>query len=196
MSYVLRYVGVSNEAASECETAVRLDPTNLFLRTCGVPYLQMANWKRAGELLQQFDTGTPVSSQLIGDLLLRQGKPAEALQKYRNLPQGPLRDVMVTCALGQSLSPENTSLTALFDQSMQSRDPEQKFWNASRLSACGRPELALRLMHASIDQSYCAPQAMQSDPLLEKARRLPEYPALFRSGTECQEKFLAFRRNQ
>ena len=47
MGYVLRYVGLSEEAAKECETAIRLDPTNLFLRSCGFPYVQMGNWKRA-----------------------------------------------------------------------------------------------------------------------------------------------------
>jgi TolB-like protein len=196
MSYVLRYVGMANEAASECESAVRLDPTNLFLRTCGVPYVQIGNWKRASELLQQFDTGTPVSSQLMGDLFLRQGQQGEALQKYRNLPQGPLRDVMSTCALGQPLSRENASLTALFDQSMQSRDPEQKFWNASRLSQCGRPELALRLVRTAVDQNYCVPQAMQNDPLLDRARRLPEYPPILQAAIACQQKFLAYRRSQ
>jgi tetratricopeptide (TPR) repeat protein len=41
MAYVLRYVGLSEESARECETAARLDPTNLFLRTCGIPYVQM-----------------------------------------------------------------------------------------------------------------------------------------------------------
>jgi hypothetical protein len=132
----------------------------------------------------------------MGDLFLRQGQQGEALQKYRNLPQGPLRDVMSTCALGQPLSRENASLTALFDQSMQSRDPEQKFWNASRLSQCGRPELALRLVRTAVDQNYCVPQAMQNDPLLDRARRLPEYPPILQAAIACQQKFLAYRRSQ
>jgi serine/threonine protein kinase/tetratricopeptide (TPR) repeat protein len=195
MSYVLRYVGVADEAASECETAARLDPSNLYLRTCGMPYAEMGNWKRAVEISQQFDTGSPASSQLIGDLFLRQGKKAEALQKYRNLPQGPLHDVMVSCALGQSLSPEDPGLTALFDQSMQSRDPEQKFSNAIRLSGCGRPELALRLLRTAVDQGYCVPQSMQNDPLLDRARNLPEYPAILQTAIDCQQKFLAYRRS-
>ncbi len=196
MSYVLRYVGVADESARECESAARLDPTNLFLRTCGVPYVQMGNWKRASELFQQFDTGAPVSDQLLGDLYLREGRKEDALQKYRNLPQGALHDVMVACTLGQPLSSENGSLAALFDQSMQSRDPEQKFWNASRLSGCGRPELAVRLLRAAVDQNYCAPQAMETDPLLDRARHLPEYPAILRAANECQQKFLAYRRSQ
>ena len=196
MSYVLRYVGVADEAAAECETAARLDPTNLFLRTCGVAYVQMGNWKRASELFQQFDTGAPVSTQAIGDLFLREGQKGEALQKYRNLPQGPLRDVMVACTLGQPLSPENASVIALFDQSMRNRDSEQKFWNASRLSWCGRPELAVRLLRAAVDQDYCAPQAMKMDILLDRASRLPEYPAILQAANECQQKFLAYRRSQ
>ena len=196
MSYVLRYVGVADEAAAECETAARLDPANLFLRTCGVAYVQMGNWKRASELFRQFDTGAPVSTQAMGDLSLREGQKEEALQKYRNLPQGPLRDVMVACTLGQPLSPENASVIALFDQSMRNRDPEQKFWNASRLSWCGRPELAVRLLRAAVDQNYCAPQAMKMDVLLDRASRLPEYPAILQASIDCQQKFLTYRRSQ
>ena len=79
MSYVLRYLGLSDESARECETAARLDPANLFLRSCGVPYVQMGNWKRASEILQEFDTGTAASGWLIGDLLLREGRKQEAL---------------------------------------------------------------------------------------------------------------------
>ena len=195
MSYVLRYVGVADEAAAECESATRLDPTNLFLRTCGVPYVHLGNWARAAGLFQRFDTGTPISSQLIGDLFLRQGRKAEALQKYSNLPQGPLRDVMVACVLGQTLAPDNASLTALFDQSMRNRDPEQKFWNAVRLSGCGRPELAVRLARAAVDQNYCTPQAMQNDPLFDRARHLSEYASLLQSATACQQDFLKYRRS-
>jgi hypothetical protein len=103
---------------------------------------------------------------------------------------------MVACSLGQTLSPENASLTALFDQSMRNRDPEQKFWNAFRLSGCGRPELAVRLARAAVDQNYCAPQAMQSDPLFDRARQLSEYPALLQSAIACQQDFLRYRRSQ
>ncbi|HKD85015.1 MAG TPA: protein kinase [Terriglobales bacterium] len=195
MAYVLRYVGLSEESARECETAVRLDPTNLFLRTCGIPYVQMADWKRAGELFQQFDTGTASSGWLIGDLLMRQGRKQEALQRYRNLPPNAAREVAIACAQGEMLPADNANVTAQFDTSMRVRDPEQKVWNATRLAGCGHPELGIRLLRTAIGQNYCAPDVLRTDPLLEKVRALPDYPALLQSAEECQQQFIDYRKS-
>ena len=196
MSYVLRYVGLSDESARECETAARLDPANLFLRTCGVPYMQMGNWKRASELYQQFDTGTDASGWVIADLILREGKKQEALQRYSNLPQNPARDVMVACLQGRTLPINDSNVAAQFDQSMRDRDPEQKYWNASRISACGHPELGIRLLRTAVEQNYCVPDAIRTDPLLDKVRPLPGYPAILQSAVQCQQQFLDYRRSR
>jgi serine/threonine protein kinase/tetratricopeptide (TPR) repeat protein len=195
MSYVLRYVGLSDESAQECETAARLDPTNLFLRTCGVPYVQMGNWKKASEFFQQFDTGTAASSWVIADLLLREGRKQEALQHYSNLPQNSARDVMVACLQGRTLSVDDSNVTAQFDRSMRDRDPEQKYFNAARLSACGHQELGIRLLRTAVEQNYCIPQTIRRDPLLDKVRPLSGYPALLQSAVDCQQQFLDYRRD-
>jgi len=196
MSYILRYVGLSEEAAQECETAVRLDPTNLFLRTCGVPYLQMGNWKRASELSQQFDTGTAASGWLTADLLLREGRKEEALQRYKGLPPDAGREVAIACAQGQVLPSDDPNVTAQFDVSLRARDPEQKVWNASRLAGCGHPELGIRLLRAAIEQNYCVPDLIRGDPLLDKVRSLPGYPAILQSAVDCQKQFLEYRRSR
>ena len=195
MAYVLRYVGLPDESARECETAVRLDPTNLFLRSCGVPYIQLGNWKRASELLQQFDTGTASSGWFIGDLLLRQGRKQEALQRYSNLPPIAAREVMIACAQGKTLPADDSNLTATFDQSMRDRDPEQKYSNATRLAACGHPELGIRLLRTAVEQDYCVPDAIRTDPLLDAVRSLPAYPAVLQSAVDCQKQFLEYRRS-
>ena len=195
MSYILRYVGLSEESAKECEIAIRIDPTNLFLRTCGVPYLQMGNWKRASELTRKFDTGTSASGWLTGDLLLREGRREEALQKYRTLPPQAGREVAIACAQGHVLSPNDTNVTALFDQSMRLRDPEQKVWSASRLTDCGHPDLGIRLLRVAIEQNYCVPSLIRGDPLLDKVRSLPGYPAILQSAVDCQKQFLEYRQS-
>ena len=195
MSYILRYVGVSEESAQECETAIRLDPTNLFLRTCGVPYLQMGNWKRASELLHQFDTGTAASGWLIADMLMREGRKSEALERFRALPPVPAREVAIACAQGQVLPSDDPNVTAQFDLSLRVRDPEQKVWNASRLANCGHPELGMRLLRAAIEQNYCVPDLIRGDPLLDKVRSLPGYPAILQSAVDCQKQFLEYRRS-
>ena len=196
MSYVLRYVGLYDESAQECESAARLDPANLFLRTCGVPYLLTGNWKRASELFEQFDTATSASGWMIADLLLREGRKQEALQRYRNLPQNPAREVVIACLQGQTLRADDSNVSAEFDTSMRDRDPEQKYWNASRLSACGHPELGIRLLRAAVDQNYCVPDAIRRDPLLDKVRSLPGYPAILQSAVQCQRQFLDYRQRE
>lgn len=195
MSYVLRYVGLSDESVQECETAARLDPTNLFLRTCGVSYVQMGNWKRASEFFQQLDTGTAASGWVIADLLLREGRKQEALQHYSNLPQNSARDVMVACLQGQTLSVDDSNVTAQFDRSMRDRDPEQKYFNAARLSACGHQELGIRLLRTALEQNYCIPDTIRRDPLLDRVRSLCGYPALLQSAVDCQQQFLDYRRD-
>ena len=195
MSYVLRYLGLSDESARECETAARLDPANLFLRSCGVPYVQMGDWKRASEILQEFDTGTAASGWLIGDLLLREGRKQEALQRYANLPPIAAREVMIACAQGAVLPADNSNVTAHFDQSMRDRDPEQKYSNAARLAACGHPDLGIRLLRTAVGQNYCVPDAIRRDPLLDKVRSMPGYPAILQSAVDCQKQFLEYRRS-
>jgi len=196
MGYVLRYVGLSEEAARECEAAIRLDPTNLFLRSCGFPYVQMGNWKRASELFQQFDTGTTASGWLIGDLLMREGRKQEAFERYRNVAPSAVREVMLACAQGQTFAADDARVTRVFDQSMGVRDPEQKYFNGARLARCGHPELGIRLLRVAVEQSYCVPDFIRKDPLLETVRALPGYAAVLQSATECQQNFLSYRSSQ
>ena len=196
MGYVLRYVGLSEEAARECEAAIRLDPTNLFLRSCGFPYVQMGNWKRASELFQQFDTGTTASGWLIGDLLMREGRKQEAFERYRNVAPSAAREVMLACAQGQTFPADDARVTRVFDQSMGVRDAEQKYFNGARLARCGHPELGIRLLRAAVEQSYCVPEFMRKDPLLETVRALSGYAAVLQSATECQQNFLSYRSSQ
>jgi TolB-like protein len=195
MAYVLRYAGLSEEAARECETAVRLDPSNLFLRSCGVPYIQMGNWARAAELIHQFDTGTAASGWIMGDLFLRQGRKPEALERYKNLPPTAATPVMIACAEGKILPADDPNVTAQFDQSMRDRDPELKYWNGARLATCGHPELGLRLVRAAVEQNYCVPDFIRRDPLLESVRSLPGYAAILQSAVNCQQQFLDYRRS-
>ena len=82
----------------------------------------------------------------------------------------------------------------MFDRSMRDRDPEQKYSNASRLAACGHPELGIRLLRTAVEQDYCVPYAIRTDPLLDKVRSLPGYPAILRSAVDCQTQFIEYRR--
>ena len=119
------------------------------------------------------------------------------MQRYadRNLPPIAAREVMIACAQGAFLPADNSNVTAHFDQSMRDRDPEQKYSNAARLAACGHPELGIRLLRTAVGQNYCVPDAIRRDPLLDKVRSMPGYPAILQSAVDCQKQFLEYRRS-
>jgi hypothetical protein len=100
----------------------------------------------------------------MGDLLMKQGRKQEALERFRNLPAQPAREVAIACAQGEFLPADNPNVTSQFDTSMRVRDPEQKAWNAARLGGCGHPELGTRLLRTAIGQNYCAPDVLRGDP--------------------------------
>ncbi|HVE65860.1 MAG TPA: protein kinase, partial [Thermoanaerobaculia bacterium] len=47
LGYILRYAGLLEESARECETALSLDQKNPRWRSCGATYIQLGNYDRA-----------------------------------------------------------------------------------------------------------------------------------------------------
>jgi len=52
LSYVLRYAGLSKEAAQECDLAFRLDPGNYQFRSCASVFFSTGHYDRAREFLK------------------------------------------------------------------------------------------------------------------------------------------------
>ena len=52
LSYVLRYGGMLQEAAQECDTAVSLDPGNYQFRSCALVFDLLGNTERGMEFLR------------------------------------------------------------------------------------------------------------------------------------------------
>jgi hypothetical protein len=124
---------------------------------------------------------------------MREGRKQEAFERYSKVAPSAGHEVMLACAQGKVLPADDQRVTLAFDQSMGIRDPEQKYWNGARLAACGHPEFGVRLLRAAVEQSYCAPDFMRKDPMLESARMLEGYAAALQSANECQQNFLSFR---
>src|SRR5260370_2471567 len=51
LSYVLRYGGVLEESAHECDSALSLDPGNYLLRSCSATFDQLGTYARPMALL-------------------------------------------------------------------------------------------------------------------------------------------------
>jgi len=73
-------------------------------------------------------------------------------------------------------------------------DPEDKYAFGALSAFCGEKDMALRMLKTSIEHSYCAYSALQSDPLLVKLRGTLEFSQLLSSAKDCQNRFLAEQR--
>src|SRR5580704_7912123 len=88
LSYVLRYAGMLEEAAHECDTAHALDRDNYLYRSCAWPFMELGKTQRAMEFVQ-LDAGSDYANYLMPSLLLRAGKVAEAREAVKRMSSAP-----------------------------------------------------------------------------------------------------------
>jgi hypothetical protein len=194
LSFVLRYGGLLDEAAHECEAAFALDPTDRRLRTCALVFMQRGDYRRSRQYLQA-DAGSEVSDGLEAHVLLREGN-REAARRKLSRPftgeaigapvllkaclDGKPRDELDR--LGHSLEPEPAT---------RAPDAEALYFVATAAAFCGLPDLAIRQAQRAVAENYCAVDGLSRDPLLAAIRERPEYAALPRDARACRERFAA-----
>ncbi len=119
-------------------------------------------------------------------ILLGQGKLGEARQTIQRTSDRPLlgRDLLQTC-----LDPQQTSQldrTAKKSEAFSLALVDPRSLDISLALCCHiavKRDAAVRLLRSAIEQNYCAYTALQTDPLLVKFRRTPEFGELL-SGNE------------
>ena len=195
LAYALRYAGLIQEAAAECEIAHRLDPGDYTLRSCSIPYQHLGNYERAMDYIR-LDSGSQWSANSTADILLRQGKFKEARDLLPNIAGGRAT-LLRACLENRRLTPEEeNSLRIDTLERLAIRDPEPKYFRGTRLAYCGHLDGAKQLIRRAIAENYCAYPVITTDPLLAKLRADPAYPALRSAAMECQKRFLAHREQQ
>jgi len=73
LGYVLRYAGLLEDAARECDTALTLDRGNYQFRSCSVVFMLIDNQPRAMEFTR-LDAGSEWAARSTANILLREGK--------------------------------------------------------------------------------------------------------------------------
>jgi eukaryotic-like serine/threonine-protein kinase len=196
LGYVLRYAGLLDDAARECDTALTLDRGNYQFRSCSWVFTQLGEPQRAMEFVG-LDAGSEWAARQTAFILLGQGKLAEARQSIQRMSDAPLvgHDLLRVC-----LDPEQTSQLSRAAQKIETAalagvDAEPRYAFGTLLSYCGQKDTALRLLRSAVEHNYCAYTALQTDPLLVKFRGTPEFSELLSAAKECQNRFLA-QRNQ
>jgi eukaryotic-like serine/threonine-protein kinase len=194
LSYVLRYAGLLDEAARECDTALSLDRTDSRLRSCVWPFAWLGQYQKAMKFLE-LDRGSEWVARVTPFMLLAQGKSVEARESVNNMPPGVAfgRDFLQVCL---NPAPDNRLDSAAKDYESavgSEPDPERRYLAGALLSYCGRQDAAARMISSAVKKNYCAYVALQRDPLLAKLRESPEYHQLLSAAKTCQDDFLSKR---
>ncbi len=194
LGYVLRYAGLLDESAHECDTALALDRGNYALRSCSWTFMQLGEPQRAMEFVR-LDAGSEWAARPTAFILLGQGKLGEARQTIQRTSDRPLlgRDLLQACLDPQQTSQLDRTAKKSEAFSLALVDPEPRYFTGALLSYCGQRDAAVRLLRSAIEQNYCAYTALQTDPLLVKFRRTPEFGELLSEAKECQNEVLAHR---
>jgi tetratricopeptide (TPR) repeat protein len=194
LSYVLRYAGLSKESAQECETAVRLDPGNYQFRSCASVFFSSGQYDRAREFLK-LDAGSEWSTNVEIQILLRQGKTGEAVERLRKIPESGFFHARAVQACYETPQPPGSQqiLEQFQKEIFAYRDPEPRYGQAVLFNSCLGNAFTASLMKSAIEGGFCSYEPLQSDPLLAGFRKAPEYPPVLAQAKQCQDRFLAER---
>jgi serine/threonine protein kinase len=194
LAYVLRYAGLLDDSAHECDSALALDRGNYQLRSCSGPFVQLGQAQRAMEFVR-LDAGSEYAAMQTAAILLGQGKLAEARKTIQSASESPLngRDLIRSCIDPPHSSQCDQAAQKIEATALAGADVEPLYSVGALLSYCGQKDAALRLLKKAIAQNYCAYTALQTDPLLGKLRGTPDFSELLSSAKQCQNRFLAER---
>ncbi|HME31525.1 MAG TPA: hypothetical protein VKG65_02105 [Terriglobales bacterium] len=145
----------------------------------------------------RLDAGSEFAARQTALIPLGQGKVDEARQTIQRMSDTPQmgRDLLQVCLDPKQASQLDGAAQQTEAASVAEGDVEGWYIAGTMLSYCGQKDAALRLLRRAVGQNYCAYTALQTDPLLLKLRRTPEYAELLSAAKQCQNMFLA-QRNQ
>ena len=188
LAYVLRYAGMQDESARECDTAVALDPGNFQFRSCAWAYMELGKTQRAMDFIR-LDSGSEWAAYATFQDLLREGKTAEAKAQVKNVANASRyhRDLLEAC-IGTRPASELDRLAQQTETAVLAEpDPEPWYYWGTVMAYCGKKEIALHMIGASVAQNYCSYSALLADPLLEKLRSSAEFDKVLTAAHECQQ---------
>lgn len=185
LSWILRDVGLLDEAARECEASLLIDVQDSRPRSCGVTFMQRGDYSRAMEFLRT-DPNSDVSKAVSIDVLLREQKREEALDAMSaNLPQWGGYPVVQAYLQRRPAS----QVAEMARDLKPAADPEVNYFSAAHLAYVGNREAALAMLKRSIDGGYCSFPAAKSDPMFLILRDTPQFASVEAAGMTCQGRF-------
>ena len=192
LAYVLRYGGLTEQSAHECDTALSLDPGNFAYRSCAFAFDALGNHARALEFLQ-LDAGSDwVSRNLVRHYIVTGNLEQARQEAEKSGDRGGER--MYKACLAHVPSEEVDTIARQFaPQALANPDAENRYWFANSFAFCGQKDIALRLLKSSIAGHYCPCTDLQNSPIFAKLRGSPEFTQLLSDAKRCRDGFLAER---
>ncbi len=188
ISYVYRYAGMLEQSASECNTAVALDPGNYTFRSCAWAFMELGKAERARDFVR-LDEGSEWAAYVMPSILLREGKIAEAREAVKGMPSAPRyhRDLLESC-LQLRPAAELDRMAQEAETSLPTEpDPETWYYQGALFAYCGKKQAALHLLQSAVEQNYCAYSNLLSDPLLAKLRTETAFDKVLTAAGKCQD---------
>ncbi len=138
LSYVLRYGGMLQEAAHECDTALSLDPGNYQFRSCGFLFDLMGNTERGMDFLR-LDPSSTWARVNMPLHLARAGKMEEARESTKQLVTDYPEDKVISACLNRPSSTESDrEVRAAAPVFLADPDPENRYWTGAVVTMCGK----------------------------------------------------------
>jgi TolB-like protein len=190
LGYVLRYVGLLDEAQQECEAAFMIDPKNFNWRSCSFAYFEQGKTQRAMDFLN-LDAGSEWSNAVRVWVLMREANTTDAQQATQQVIENTMwmRGLEEAC-LSKAPAAEVHRLAELAqNQLLPETDPELKYVQGTVLAACGEKTIALAFLRGAVAGNYCAHDALEADPLLASVRQDAEFRQIAQAAAECQRRF-------
>jgi serine/threonine protein kinase len=186
LSYVYRYGGALNESAFECDTAIALDPGNRLFRSCATTFAYLRNQQRANEFF-----ALDPDSLLVRRLQVSEAMRHHDLERAISISGPPLRDLLVAVRDHAPADVLNDATQVLVRRAAEAADGESDYGLALLLAACSRTNDSLALLRQALARNFCTYPAMDTDPLLDSVRKLPEYIAIREQAIQCHQRFMA-----
>jgi eukaryotic-like serine/threonine-protein kinase len=190
LAYVLHYAGLLREA--HCDTALVLDPSNYEFRSCARSFFLDGNDERAMVYLA-LDRGSTYSKLNEADILLRQGKKTETLERIRELNDAFGLRLVEACLKGRPPAEIEPISKDFHNFAASIYDPELRYVAAQYEAVCGRGEDAIGFLRKAVEGNFCSYPALDSDPLFASLRHTAQFQEIRSEAIGCQTKFLAYR---
>jgi len=187
LSYVLRYAGMLDKSAEECNAARQLDPGNFAFRTCSWTFLEMGKTDRANDFVH-LDAGSEWAAWVTPYIDLAAGNLKDAREAAKNMGKAAYyhRELMIACTAAQRPSDFQKIVREAESSVMIEPDPEAWYHVGALMAYCGQTEPALRLLKAAVQQNYCAFSALLDDPLLKELRKQTSLNEVLTAASNCQ----------